>query len=143
MRLNVLIFQRWLSLRMFLFYYYFKSTLSTFTQLIFTRINFCEKIFKLFLFIFGRISFCEETYFRYFARINLTYFARNIFYLLRKPCVWDLKKAFSRLFRDLICTIQNLKIFTRMKFPRYQEGGGGAKRPPFQFFSCNFYKRRI
>ena len=21
-------------------------------------------------------------------------------------------------------------------------GGGGAKRPPYQFFPCNFYKRR-
>ena len=56
--------------KMFLFCSYLKSALPTLRDLIFTRTNFREKIFKTMYFIFARINFCEETYFTYFTRIK-------------------------------------------------------------------------
>ena len=54
-----------------------KYTLSSLKEIIFRRINFHEKIFKLLIFYFGRISFCEETYFTYFVRIKSSKFHKK------------------------------------------------------------------
>ena len=119
MRLSALIFQRWPSLKMFLFYSYLKSTLSTLRELIFTRNNFHDKIFKLFFFIFARINFCEETYFTYFARTKFSEFCKKDILPVAFTFCMRLKKAFTRLARDLICTIQKLKIFTELHFSNF------------------------
>ena len=109
---------------MFLFCFYLKSALSTLRELIFTRTNFREKIFKTILFIFGNISFSEETYFTSSQELILANSARKIFYLLQQFFFNEInKKALTRLAVDLIYTIQIVNIFSGIKFPQFCELG--------------------
>ena len=112
LRLNVLIFQSWASLKMFLFCCYLKSASSAIWELIFKRNIFREKIFKFFFIIFVKINFRQETYFPYFARIKFSGFHKKVILRIAVTFCMRLKKAFTRLARDLIRTIQKFKFFS-------------------------------
>ena len=107
LRLNVLIFQSWASLKMFLFCCYLKSASSAIWELIFKRTIFREKIFKFFFYYFR-----QETYFPYFARIKFSGFHKKDILRIAVTFCMRLKKAFTRLARDLIRTIQKFKFFS-------------------------------
>ena len=72
-------------------------------------------------FIFARDHFSEEIYFTYFTRIKFSEFLKKDILPAAVTFCIRLKKPFTRLARDLVCTIQKLKIFTGVKFPELCE----------------------
>ena len=112
---------------MFLFCSYLKSTVSTLKELIFTfsrELIFGRKSSKLLFFlflIFPRINFCQKPYFTCFARITFNELSKKDILPAAITCFMRLKKTFTRLARDLICTIQIFKIFTGIKFYQFRD----------------------
>lgn len=81
-------------------------------------INFQENYFSrknlqiFFFIIFVKINFRQETYFPYFARIKFSGFHKKDILRIAVTFCMRLKKAFTRLARDLIRTIQKFKFFS-------------------------------
>ena len=96
--------------------------LTTFRDLIFTRINFREKIFKLLLLFSQELIFVKKPISHILLELNFANFARKIFYLLQYFLYMIKKKVFTRLSRDLIWTIPKLKILLELNFPNFVNG---------------------
>ena len=121
LRLNVLIFQSWASLKMFLFCCYLKSASSAIWELIFRELFFAKKSSNFFFIIFVKINFRQETYFPYFARIKFSGFHKKDILRIAVTFCMRLKKAFTRLAETWFAQFKNLNFFPKVRFREFRE----------------------